>query len=137
MATGTLGSVAGDYPRRNSVIAYPLLFASPFGAGTSVKAGTIPAGAAILRAYCTQGATPFNAATTNTIALGTAAGGAQLVTAAAMGAANSLTTLTVLPAGIGPLTADTPVWVTYAHTGTPATAGAGLLVIEYANPTGQ
>jgi hypothetical protein len=43
----------------------------------------------------------------------------------------------VLPAGIGPLTADTPVWATYAQTGTAATAGAGLLVIEYANPTGQ
>ena len=85
MATGTLGTTARDYPSRGERIAYNLGFGGAFGAGTSIKVGTVPAGSVLARCATITG-TAFNSFTTNNISVGTAASGAQIVAANAIGA---------------------------------------------------
>jgi len=137
MATGTLGSSARDYPARESRIVYALsgLAGSVFGAGTSIKIGTVPAGSSLLRCY-TQTGTAFNASTTNNISVGTASAGAQLVAAAAIGAAG-INSQTIVAAAAGPLASDTDVWITGTFAAAAPTAGAANFVLEWANPGGQ
>jgi len=135
MATGTLGSTARDYPTRESAIVFTLNYNQPFGAGVSVKVGTVPAGAALLRCYTVTG-TAFNSSTTNNISVGSAASGAQIVAAAAIGAVG-INTQTIIAAQAGPLAADTPIWLTGTFAAAVPTAGQALFVLEWANPGGQ
>ena len=132
MATGTLGTTARDYPSRGERIAVNLSSSGAFAAGTSVKVGTIPAGSVLARCATIVG-TAFNASTTNNISVGNAAGGAQLVAAAAIGAVGN-NAQTLVPAQMGPLAVDTPIWITGTFAAAPPTAGAGVFVLEWFNP---
>src|SRR5262245_39854828 len=132
MATGTLGTSAKDYPAREQKLVYPLTVAS-IGSGVSVKAGTLPAGAAMLRCYTVTG-TAFNSSTTNNISVGSAAGGAQIVAANAIGAAG-INSQTIVAAQAGPLAADTNIWLTGTFAAAAPTAGNALFVLEYATPS--
>jgi hypothetical protein len=93
--------------------------------GTGVIMGTLPAGAMLL-AIAVRVNTAFNAATTNALNLGTAAGGTQIGTDAATAGARFPTVPNLSFA------ADQDVYVQYAQTGTAATAGQADIVITYA-----
>jgi hypothetical protein len=94
----------------------------------SLVLGVLPAGALILTTHLSAG-TPFNS-TTNTVAVGNAAGGAQLL--AATDLKTQARTDTVCPiAAQGPLAADTPIYLTLASTGAAPTAGAATVVVDY------
>ena len=132
MATGTLGTTARDYPSRGERIAVNLSFSGNFGNGVSQKIGTIPAGSVLVRCTTVVG-TAFNSSTTNNISVGTAASGAQLVAAAAIGAIG-VNTQALVAAAVGPLAVDTPIWITGTFAAAPPTAGAGVFVLEWFNP---
>jgi hypothetical protein len=93
--------------------------------GTGVVFGTLPAGAMLIGQHV-RCSTAFNAATTNALNVGTAAGGTQLFTDAAT-AGHRLPTIANLT-----FAADTDLYVQYAQTGTAATAGVADIVIAYA-----
>src|SRR5262245_39859447 len=135
MPTGTLGSTARDYPARESRICFNINFTNLSPTGTTIKVGTVPAGASLLRCY-TQTGTAFNASTTNNLSVGNAASGAQLVAAAAIGAAG-INSQTIVAAQAGPLAVDTPIWITSTFAAASPTAGNANFVLEWANPTAQ
>lgn len=91
---------------------------------TGVVMGTLPAGAMII-SQNVRVSTAFNAATTNALNVGTAAAGTQLFTDAATAGARSPTIANLSFAS------DQDIYVTYAQTGTAATAGVGDIVIGY------
>jgi hypothetical protein len=109
----------------------------------SFKIGAFPYNAWLLRAS-QQIITSFNSATTDTVALGTASGGAQLVAAQSVhGAAGDATALTIVHPGItsvGNGISQTgagggfELWVTYAQTGAAPTAGQAVYLFEFAAP---
>jgi len=138
MPTGTLGSSAKDYPARESRLTAQIGGVGQAGnqfvpAGGTFKLGTIPAGAAILRAS-TVISVVFNG-TTPTVGLGVAASG---VTLAAL-AGGPITTLgpnaiaLAASAVPGPVAADTDIWVTWGS-GAGNNAGAGIICVEFASP---
>lgn len=92
--------------------------------GTGVVMGTLPAGAMIVTQNVRVN-TAFNAATTNALNVGTAAAGTQLFSDAATAGARSPTIANLSFAS------DQDIYVTYAQTGTAATAGQGDIVIGY------
>src|SRR5262245_27772334 len=118
MATGTLGTQARDYNVRctHYLTSGNLVDASGatlnFAQGQSIKIGTIPAGASIVRA--TMLTSQVSNAGTNLVALGNTSGGAQLVASAANGLATlGPTAMTVVASSATVLlAADTDVWVT-------------------------
>lgn len=91
---------------------------------TGVVFGTLPAGAMIITQNV-RVSTAFNAATTNALNVGTAAGGTQLFTDAATAGARSPTIANLSFAS------DQDLYVQYAQTGTAATAGVADIVIGY------
>jgi len=109
----------------------------------SVKVGALPYNSWLISAS-QQIITSFNSASTDTIALATASGGAQLVAAQSVhGAAGDATALTVVHPGIASTgngatqtgaNGGFDVWVTYAQTGTAPTAGQAVYLIQYAAP---
>jgi hypothetical protein len=92
--------------------------------GTGVVMGTLPAGSMIV-SQDVRCNTAFNAATTNALNVGTAAGGTQLFTDAATAGARQPTKANLSFAS------DTDIYVQYAQTGTAATAGQADIVIGY------
>jgi len=90
-----------------------------------VLLGTIPAGAMIVSQNVRVNAA-FNAGTTNALNVGTTAGGTQVFTDAATAGARSPTIANLSFA------VDTDLFVSYAQTGTAATAGQADIVIAYA-----
>lgn len=104
-------------------------FAYNTASGVSLKVGTLPAGARVLRTTIDV-ETAFNAGTTNTINVGYAANGTDLSNAGAGGAQAVLTPAVSIAAA--QIAADTDVFVQYNQTGGAATAGAGTVIIEYA-----
>jgi hypothetical protein len=99
--------------------------------GTSTPLFTLPAGAQIHTMHVDV-TTAFNAATTNTIKLGTASGGTQLMTATSVSSAGRLATTNMslsTMANVG--TSDITVYATYNQTGTAATAGAATITLLY------
>ena len=135
MATGTLGTTARDYPSRGERFCVNLNATNM--SNLSFKIGTIPTGSVIARCTTINGTTAFGS-TTNTVALGTAANGAQIMAAAAIGGAGVITPETLVTGAssvLGPLAADTPIWLTTAFTGAaPAAGAASVLVLEWFNP---
>ena len=110
----------------------------------SVKVGALPYNSFVVRAY-QQVYTAFNSGTTDTLAVGTASGGAQLVAAQTVHATTAGLPLTVVAANLG--TAATgnkiaqtganggfDVWVTYAQTGAAPSAGSAVIILEYFAP---
>lgn len=110
----------------------------------SYRVGAVPYNAYILR-VSQQVTTAFNSATTDTLALGTASGGAQLVAAQTVHAGTAGLPLTVVAAnlgiaatgnGIAPtgLNGGFDIFATYAQTGAAPTAGVAVLIVEYIAP---
>lgn len=112
-------------------------------AGTcSVKVGALPYNAFLISAT-QQVTTAFNSGTTDTVALGTASGGAQLVAAQSVHAAGDATALTLVHPGIASVgngiaqsgaNGGFDVWAVYAQTGAAPTAGQAVYLIQYAAP---
>jgi hypothetical protein len=144
--------VPASYPPRqfNTQQTHYLRFSFPYNGCVlvsltcSVKVGSVPYNAFITRAY-QQVYTAFNAGTTDTLAVGTTSGGAQLVAAQSVHAAGPGAALTVVAANLG--TAATgnginqtganggfDIYVTYTITGAPATAGNAAIILEYFAP---
>lgn len=92
---------------------------------TGVVMGTLPAGAMIVSQNVRVN-TAFNAATTNALNVGTAAGGTQLFTDVATAGARVPTIANLSFAS------DQDIYVQYAQTGTAATAGQADIVIGFA-----
>jgi hypothetical protein len=116
----------------------------PASAGScNFKVGALPYNAFIVRGYI-QVTTAFNSTTTDTLNLGTASGGAQLVSAQSTHAAIASTALTLVSAGLTPTGNNTvstgadggfDVWANIAYTGaSAATAGAATVILEYFAP---
>jgi hypothetical protein len=139
MPTGTLGTSARDYHTRQTMyIATPLLASSAgntFTATATVKIGTIPAGATIVRiAQYTQ--VVNNAATSALVSLGTVASGTDFVATGAAGMVTLGPTAITVPATsatVGLLT-DLDIWVTNKSTGTAATTGVHQFSVDYIIP---
>lgn len=107
----------------------PIVFAAD---GTVTAICNVPAGSHILNIHIDT-TTVFNAATTNTLKLGTTSGGAELVAATAIGPlGRAVTATTALYAAFVVGTADVTVYATYNQTGTVATTGAGRVTVMYA-----
>lgn len=101
-----------------------ITFASP----GSLVLGVLPAGALLLTTHLSV-TTAFNS-TTNTVAVGTSAGGAQLLAATTTQAVAR--TDTVAPvAAQGPLAVDTPIFLTLALTGAAPTTGSAVVALDY------
>lgn len=99
--------------------------------GTVNALFNLPAGAQIVDVNVDT-TTVFNAATTNTIKLGTTSGGAELLTDTGIGPLGraALTTTPVLSAWmVG--TSDITVYATYNQTGVVASTGAGRVTVLY------
>ncbi len=95
-----------------------------------VLIGTLPAGAQIVD-IAVNVLTAFNAATTNNLLLGTAAGGNQIATTGDT-AAGTPGFKRATTGGALNLASDSDVFVTYTQTGAAATAGKANIVIAYA-----
>ena len=107
------------------------------GIASGVAFGAMPKGAFIMQ-VSTHVVTGFNAATTNTITIGTTQANANeivasgAITAGTPGFSNQTTA-----AGLGLAAtnaADVTLWVKYAQTGTAATAGQAVIILEYVMP---
>lgn len=98
------------------------------GVSSGLAVGVLPSGARLLRIQ-TVIETAFNAGTTNTISVGTTAGGTDLVNATAAGSA-ALTT-TACPAAKVVQAADQTIYASYAQSGTAASAGVATIICEY------
>jgi hypothetical protein len=105
---------------------------STAGIAAGVQIGVIPSGSVVARTWV-QVTTVFNAATTNVLTVGNAAVIDALMpaaTAVAGTAGNKVTsgpnsTLTT------PTTGDTPVFVRYTQSGTAATTGRAVVMVEF------
>jgi len=98
-------------------------------AGGVQMPAALPAGARItaIRVYVD---TAFNAGTTNNLLIGTTAGGNDVATTSdtAAGTAGYKSVTTGLTKTFA---ADSSIYVAYTQTGTPATAGAATIIIEF------
>ncbi|HEX4828311.1 MAG TPA: hypothetical protein VFV12_08800 [Xanthobacteraceae bacterium] len=115
-------------------------------AGTcSYRVGALPYNAFLIRAT-QQIITNFNSGTTDTVALATSSGGAQIVAAQTVHAgAGGATSLTIVAANVGIAATGNgiaqtgfnggfDVWAVYAQTGAAPTAGQAVYVLEYIGP---
>jgi hypothetical protein len=133
MATGTPGNTA----RKNSTqqVGYLRIGVNFNDSGIASGIGKqwLPAGALIIGTDVYVG-TAFNAGTTNVLTVGTEVSTfANIVSGAADNEGAVGLTQNIPPSGaaLGPLAADAQVFVMYAQTGTPATAGQATVVIKY------
>ena len=105
----------------------PITFAMGYTGVTQV--GTLPAGAAVLRAYAVVG-TAFNNGSTNSLKIGTVASDAAITAAVALGTIGVASGTIAANAAVLPAV-DTPIIATGVSTGTAATTGSGVVVVEY------
>jgi hypothetical protein len=110
----------------------------------SYKVGAVPYNAFIVRGY-QQVTTAFNSGTTDTLAIGTASGGAQLVAAQTVHAGTAGLPLTIVAANLGLVATGNnaaqtgadggfEIYATYAQTGAAPTAGVAVVILEYFAP---
>ena len=100
------------------------------GASAVTTVGRLPAGAAVLRGHAVV-TTAFNAGTNNNIDVGIAAASTTYTSALALTSAGVKPFTGLATSANAVLAADTDVIVTMGLTGTAATAGAAVIVIEY------
>lgn len=104
--------------------------------GTALSMGAIPAGAMVL-ATTVGIRVAFNAATTNVLIVGTSGDDDALV--AEGGVDETAVAVTrVVPATLAGLlsaSADTEIFVKYTQSGTAASTGSAVVVVEYVLPT--
>ena len=110
-----------------------------YGASSGVKVGILPANSIIL-AWHVRVLTAFNAGTTNPITIGTTATGAQVMAAASITGYNTSANTVgyyvgypVTSTGWAQFSSDQTIYTSYIPTGTAATAGKAVIVIEYAS----
>lgn len=97
--------------------------------GTVTTAFKIPAGSEVVSLFADV-TTAFNAATTNTLKVGTTSGGAELAAAASVSSAGRVSFAPLaLWSNVG--TDDVTVYVTYNQTGTAASAGVARVGMLY------
>src|SRR5271154_718737 len=111
----------------------------------SVKVGAVPYNSFIVRGY-QQILTSFNSASTDLLGIGTTTAGVNLVAAQSVhGAAGGSTALTIVAANAGLAVTGNgiastgtdggfDIYVNYSQTGTAASAGQAILVLEYFAP---
>lgn len=101
------------------------------GIGAGVYIGTLPAGAMVTSTDVLI-VTAFNAGTTNVPVAGTNASSYNNLMTAPTNTAG--TQASQLPTGtaLGPLSADSDIYVMFTQTGTAATAGQAVIVVNYA-----
>jgi hypothetical protein len=135
MATGTLGSAARDYHTRQTCYLAKQIYPQNFAVTTaqSLKLGTVPAGS-VIKAAGVGVSTAFNSATLNHIGIGTTLNGTQLAAVQTGGAVLGLTTFTLTTGSAQVAAADVDVYATNGFTGTLATAGTGVVWVEYIVP---
>lgn len=126
MATGTLGGAGREYHESQT---HYLKRDIAFTQSGNLLVGTLPPNCVVLRSTVYV-KTAFNAATTNTISIGTIASGTAFGSALAAGAI-ALVPGTVTASAANPQ-ADTDVVATYSQTGAAATAGVASVIVEYA-----
>jgi hypothetical protein len=132
MATGIPGSTA----RQNAAQqVHYLRFAvnwSDNGIASGLGKQWLPKGAVITGTSVYVGAA-FNAATTNVLTVGTNATYDNIVAAGDADEAAVAITNGIKPTGtaLGPLATDAQVFAKYAQTGTAASAGSAIVVIQY------
>jgi hypothetical protein len=120
-------NIARQYPAQLVHYLRKTLLFSDSGAKT---VGVIPAGALILKpASGAHVVTAFNAATTNTLDIGTDADGDLFATALAAGSANFVACDEAI--GGFRVNADTTVTATYNQSGTAASAGEAEIIVAY------
>lgn len=125
------------YPARSSgdqTINYlraPITFA--MGNTGIVQVGTLPAGCVVLRAYIVV-TTVFNSGTNKLAKVGIVGSDASILASISLATAGVITdsTLATAAAATTNPTADTQIICTSLMTGTAATAGTGVVVVEYA-----
>lgn len=103
-----------------------------YAAGASAVAtiGILPAGAVVLRGHAVV-TTVFNAGTNNNVDVGIAGQTATFTSALAMTSVGVKPFTGLSTSAFALTTADTPVIATLGLTGTTATAGVAIFVIEY------
>ncbi|WP_050384577.1 hypothetical protein [Bradyrhizobium pachyrhizi] len=133
MATGTRGTTA----RKNALqLVHYLRIAVNFndaGIAAGVGKQVLPAGAVIIGTDVNI-VTAFNAATTNVLTVGSAAGAnADIVAGADVTESATGLTQNIKPTGamLVPLAADTQVFAQFTQTGAAATAGKAIVIIKY------
>lgn len=101
------------------------------GLTTGVLVGTLPAGAIIGYDAQINVTTAFDATSTNVMVVGTTVGGndvsADAVSAAGVAGTKRMSTADAL----GPVAADTDIWVKYTQSGTAATVGTAYILIPF------
>lgn len=131
MATNTAGTAARQLPfQATHYLRRRVTFADV--SGTQYKMGTLPMGAVVLGTSVSV-KTVFNAASTNVLIVGTAGDDDALV--AAGGVDETAVALTrVAPATLAGQvapSADTDIYTKYTQTGTAATTGDAVVIVEY------
>lgn len=132
MATGTAGKAARRYPTHQT---HHLAIEITKDNFASRKMGTLPAGAAIVRAGAVV-SEAFNAGTTNTFQIGSTSGGSEIVSSAVSLAAAAIPAGTIVFAAAKPAV-DTDIYFTSGITGTAPTTGKATIFLEYFVPDGN
>jgi len=100
-------------------------------ASTGRLLGYLPPNSVLVRIY-TVIQTAFNAGTTNTLSVGKTATGTDYVSGTAAGSVTAPTAATLTAANCyNPTTGDQAIYASYAQSGTAASAGVALVVVEY------
>lgn len=130
MPTGTAGSTARQYHTAQVHYIRKTVNWNDTGIASGVVIGTLPNGAQIDYVHINV-QTAFNAATTNVLAAGTTATGAEIF-GTADAVAGTVGSKVPNVAGMAlTISADTPVYASYTQTGTAATAGKATFIIAY------
>ncbi len=131
MATNTAGSVRRKYyTQQTHYAAFALTYADA-GIASGVAKQTLPAGAVIVRSWARLSAA-FNAQTTNVVTVGVNGTTANdIIASGDINEASAQIFSNISPTVSMPLAADSVIWAKYTQTGTAATTGAAIIVIEY------
>ena len=127
MATGTAGTAARQY---HQTMVHYLRKTVTFEDDAAVTVGILPEGAVIVPdlSYAVV-TTAFNAATTNTLHVGSSGDNDLFATALAMGSIASVKFDEMTASNL--LSADTTITATYNQSGTAATAGSVEVIVAY------
>jgi hypothetical protein len=138
MTTGTPGSTARQRPYQVVHTLRIKLNYNDAGIASGVGKQWLPKGAVITSTSVYVG-TAFNAGTTNVLTVGTNASAYDNIVAATdvTETAGGAITNAIKPTGtaLGPLAADSRVFVTFTQTGTAATTGSAIVLIHYVPDT--
>lgn len=129
---GTIIPARSSGDQTTNYLRAPVTFA--MGNSGIVSVGTLPAGCVVLRAYIVV-TTAFNAGTNNFLKVGISGSDASILSTVTVSTAGVIATTSALATATATTTnpsVDTLVICTSLMTGTVATAGAGIVVVEYA-----